>query len=130
MSKLERDLLRATACGVLVVLLGAVGCASTKPGAGSGREEGIASYYADKFHGRRTANGETYDMYAMTAAHPTLPFNTRVKVTNLENNHRVFLRINDRGPFKKGRIIDVSYSAARKLGMIRNGTARVRVEVQ
>ncbi len=92
-------------------------------------EEGMASYYADQYNGKQTSNGEIYDMYALTAAHPTHPFNTKVKVTNLENGRSVILRINDRGPFKKDRVIDVSYTAAKQLQMIGTGTARVRVEV-
>jgi len=92
-------------------------------------QEGVASYYADQFHGRRTANGETFDMHALTAAHQTLPFNTRVRVTNLDNGRSVVVRINDRGPFVKGRIIDLSYGAAKNVGLIGPGTARVRLEV-
>jgi rare lipoprotein A len=92
-------------------------------------EEGIASYYADQYDGRQTSNGETYDMYALTAAHPTHPFNTKVRVTNLDNGRTVILRINDRGPFVKNRVIDVSYMAAKQLQMIGTGTATVRVEV-
>ena len=91
-------------------------------------ETGIASWYGEKFHGRPTALGETYNMYAMTAAHKTLPLPTRVRVTNLENGRSAELRVNDRGPFVKGRVIDLSYSAARELGVWRRGTARVRVE--
>lgn len=90
---------------------------------------GVASWYGKDFHGRRTANGETYDMNKMTAAHPTLPMPTIVRVTNLENNRSVLLRVNDRGPFAKNRIIDVSRRAAAKLGFMRAGTARVRVTV-
>jgi rare lipoprotein A len=92
------------------------------------REEGIASWYGADFHGRTTANGECYDMYAMTAAHPTLPLPTMVKVTNLENGRTVVLRVNDRGPFVKGRVIDLSFAAARKLAMSKQGVAPVRVE--
>ena len=92
-------------------------------------EEGIASYYADEFDGRKTSNGEIYDMHAMTAAHPTLPFNTKVKVTNLENGMSVVVRINDRGPFKDNRIIDLSYGAAKAVAMIGPGTVRVRIEI-
>ncbi len=92
-------------------------------------EEGIASYYAEQYNGQQTSNGEIYDMYALTAAHPTHPFNTKVKVTNLDNGQTVVLRINDRGPFIKDRIIDVSYMAAKQLKMIGTGTAPVRVEV-
>jgi rare lipoprotein A len=91
--------------------------------------EGVASYYADEFHGRLTSNGETYDMHGLTAAHRTLPFGTKVRVTNLENGRSVVVRINDRGPFKEGRIIDLTLGAAKELDMIRNGTAKVRLEV-
>jgi rare lipoprotein A len=89
--------------------------------------EGIASWYGEPFHGRRTSNGEVYDMHALTAAHKSLPLPTYVLVTNLENGRQVVLRVNDRGPFHGGRIIDVSFSAAQKLGMIGPGTARVEV---
>ena len=90
-------------------------------------ETGIASWYGEDFHGRPTALGETYNMYAMTAAHKTLPLPTRVRVTNLENGRSAELRVNDRGPFVDGRVIDLSYAAARELGVVRRGTARVRV---
>ena len=92
------------------------------------REVGIASWYGEDYHGRKTANGEVYDMYAMTAAHRTLPFHTRVRVTNLENGKKTELRINDRGPFIPGRIIDLSYSGARAIGMLGTGTAKVNIE--
>lgn len=88
---------------------------------------GEASWYGTKFHGRRTANGERYDMYELTAAHTTLPIPTYVRVTNLENGRQTVVRINDRGPFHGGRFIDLSYAAAVKLGMTKRGTARVRV---
>ncbi len=90
---------------------------------------GIASYYADEFHGRTTANGEEFDMHAMTAAHQTLPFNTIVRVTNLTTGAAVTVRINDRGPFKDNRVIDLSLEAAKRLGMIAPGTVPVRLEV-
>ncbi len=90
---------------------------------------GIASWYGDKFHGRLTSNSEVYNMYELTAAHKTLPMNTVVKVTNLHNNKSVIVRINDRGPFVKNRIIDLSYEAARRVDMIKNGTAEVEIEV-
>jgi len=93
------------------------------------REVGFASWYGKEYHGRKTANGEVYDMYAMTAAHPTLPFNTFVRVTNTENGKKVELRINDRGPFIAGRIIDLSQSGARAVEMLTRGTAKVTVEV-
>jgi len=93
------------------------------------REKGIASWYGGKFHGRQTASGERYDMNKMTAAHKTLPFGTRVRVTNLDTGRKVVVRINDRGPFVRGRIIDLSRAAARKMDMIQAGTAKVLVEV-
>jgi rare lipoprotein A len=91
------------------------------------RERGIASWYGRDFHGRSTSSGETYDMNAMTAAHKTLPIPTWVEVTNLANGRRVIVKVNDRGPFVDGRIIDVSQRAAEQLGMIEAGTARVQV---
>jgi rare lipoprotein A len=91
------------------------------------RERGVASWYGEDFHGRATANGETYDMHGLTAAHKTLPIPTWVEVTNLENDRRVIVRINDRGPFVGERIIDLSYAAASELDMIRDGTANVEV---
>jgi rare lipoprotein A len=91
-------------------------------------EEGIASWYGHPYHGRRAASGEIYDMYDMTAAHRTLPFGTEVRVHDLENGREVDVRINDRGPFIEGRIIDLSYAAAQAMGM--PGVARVRLEIQ
>lgn len=91
--------------------------------------EGEASYYADRFHGRLTANGERFDMHEMTAAHKTLPFGSLVRVTNLDNGKEVVVRINDRGPFIKGRAIDLSLGAAKEIGMIRKGVTNVRMEV-
>ncbi len=91
-------------------------------------EEGIASWYGHKFHGRPTACGERYDMHKLTAAHRILPMHTHVRVTNLENGRQLVVRINDRGPFVKNRIIDLSYAGATELGMAEKGTARVRVE--
>ncbi|MFV0282734.1 MAG: septal ring lytic transglycosylase RlpA family protein [Castellaniella sp.] len=92
------------------------------------RQEGVASWYGRKFHGEKTANGETYDMYAMTAAHPTLPLPSYARVTRAGTNRSVIVRINDRGPFHPGRIIDLSYVAAAKLGLIGPGSGRVIVE--
>jgi rare lipoprotein A len=92
-------------------------------------QEGVASWYGPGFHGNRTSSGETYDMYQMTAAHQTLPLGTRVLVTNLENSRTVEVVVNDRGPFAKERVIDLSYSAARVLEMVGPGIARVRVEI-
>ena len=115
-----------------VVGLLASGCASKRAPSGSwdaaAREErGQASWYGDPYHGRTTASGEIYDMNDLTAAHRTLPFGTRVEVTNLNNGRSVVVRINDRGPFKKGRIIDLSRSAARELDMIEAGVVPVKV---
>ena len=95
---------------------------------GSGyKERGVASWYGKKFHGRLTSNREPYDMYAMTAAHKTLPLPTYVKVRNLRNNKSIVVRVNDRGPFVHNRIIDLSYAAALKLDMVRDGTSLVEV---
>lgn len=92
-------------------------------------EQGVASWYGREFHGRRTSNGEVYDMYGLTAAHKTLPLPTDARVTNLATGKSIVVRINDRGPFKKGRIIDLSYGAARELGFLSAGTAMVEVQV-
>jgi rare lipoprotein A len=97
--------------------------------AGEYVEEGIASWYGPPFHGRRTSNGEIYDMNEFTAAHRTLPFNTAVRVTNLRNGKQTEVRINDRGPFVANRVIDLSHSAAEAIEMIGPGTAPVRLEV-
>ena len=91
--------------------------------------KGVSSFYAEDFHGKLTANGEIYDMYGLTAAHKTLPLNTIVRVTNTSNNKSLILRINDRGPYVKGRILDCSYGAAKKLGFVNDGTTDVKVEV-
>jgi len=92
-------------------------------------ERGLASYMAQELQGRTTANGEKFDMWALTAAHKTLPFGTMVRVKNLENNKTVDVRINDRGPFKRGRIIDLSYEAARRLDFIKDGLTKVEIRV-
>jgi rare lipoprotein A len=118
----------------ICILLGMLGCAgksapATVPAALGYTEKGVASWYGTAFHGRTTASGERYDMHAMTAAHRTLPFGVIVEVTNLDNSRRARVRINDRGPFKKGRIIDLSYAAARELDMVQAGLARVRIRV-
>ncbi len=91
-------------------------------------QSGVASWYGKRFHGKKTSTGETYDMYAMTAAHPTLPLPSYVKVTNPANQRSVVVRINDRGPFKHDRIIDLSYAAAYKLRIINQGSAQVQIE--
>lgn len=93
------------------------------------RLSGVASYYADDFHGRLTSSGERYDMYALTAAHQTLPFNSLVRVTHTRNGRSVVVRINDRGPFKDDRVIDLSLSAAREIGLIPEGTGEVSLEL-
>ena len=92
------------------------------------RQRGFASWYGKRFHGQPTASGERYDMYAMTAAHPTLPIPSYVRVTHLRNKRSVVVRVNDRGPFHPGRIIDLSYAAAFKLGFIQAGSAQVEIE--
>ncbi|MFM9862649.1 MAG: septal ring lytic transglycosylase RlpA family protein [Micropepsaceae bacterium] len=144
-------LVRSTLVGVLIV--GLAGCAADKSGGGGGGwkvgnpyqingvwyypkedqfydETGIASWYGQDFHGKATANGERYDMNALTAAHRTLPMPVIVRVTNLENGRSLRLRMNDRGPYARGRIIDVSRRAAQLLGFHENGTARVRVQFE
>tara|TARA_B100000959_G_scaffold111231_1_gene117314 strand:+ start:259 stop:1086 length:828 start_codon:yes stop_codon:yes gene_type:complete len=92
-------------------------------------QTGEASWYGKKFHGRKTSNGDVYDMYGMTAAHKTLPLPTYLQVRNLDNGREVVVRVNDRGPFLGGRILDLSYMAAQKLGVVATGTAQVRIEV-
>jgi len=131
----------ALACLCCGFALGLAGCVSSprftaaRPPSGEpGRqfsfsEEGMASYYAEEFNGRRTSNGEVYDMNQFTAAHRTLPFETKVRVTNELSGKAVIVRINDRGPFKDDRIIDVSLAAAKALELIGSGTAPVRLEV-
>lgn len=130
---------------VLILLLPAAiaGCASSpryrSPDTGSAGgglygsrfyQKGIASYYGKDFDGKRTANGEIYDMTALTAAHRTLPFSTVLEVRNTENDRTVTVRINDRGPFVPGRIIDLSVGAARRIGMVGAGTAMVELRVK
>lgn len=117
----------------LAALLSLSGCAASggsleQDGGLSYEAEGRASYYSSRFHGRLTANGEAYDETALTAAHPHLPFNTQLCVTNLGNGRTTTVRVNDRGPFVGGRIIDLSMAAATQLGMLRAGIVRVRVE--
>ena len=90
-------------------------------------QRGIASWYGPRFHGRRTANGERYDMNELTAAHPSLPFGTKVGVRNTRTGREVLVRVNDRGPFSKNRIIDLSYAAAREIGVVAQGTASVEI---
>jgi rare lipoprotein A len=97
------------------------------PDAKGFRQKGTASWYGKKFHGKKTASGEIYDMYAISAAHKTLPLQTYVRVRNLDNQQEVVVRINDRGPFVRGRIIDLSYAAAKKIGIVGPGTAPVEI---
>lgn len=116
---------------ITVLFLASCGTSSrvSKKTGGKAIEEGVASWYGPKFHGKLTANGEVYNMYSMTAAHRTLPFNTFLRVKNLENERSVVVRINDRGPFAKNRIIDLSKKAAAELDIIGAGTARVKLYV-
>ncbi len=118
---------------LVMVLLGG-GCAGpsrdvAEVGGVARSETGLASYYGHQYHGRTTANGEIYDENQLTAAHRTLPFGTRVRVTNLANGRQVVLRVNDRGPFVAGRIIDVSFKAAQELDFVVTGVVKARVEV-
>src|SRR5262249_33314015 len=125
----ERVMRRSLILMGLIMLFPVCGCAATHGNAASKHSEvGMASYYSSRHQGRSTASGEPYDEHALTAAHRTLPFGTRVRVTNLANDHSVVVTINDRGPYRHGRIIDVSKRAARELGFMAAGKARVRVE--
>jgi rare lipoprotein A len=135
--------LRRAAVLFLPALLFVAGCGSGSPRftsknrpdpasrepSSSSQLEGVASYYADEFNGRKTASGEPYDMNDLTAAHRTLPFGTKVKVTNLDTGRSVVVRINDRGPFKDDRVIDLSLGAAKQLGLIALGTGRVILQI-
>ncbi|MHC8304192.1 septal ring lytic transglycosylase RlpA family protein [Pseudomonas sp. PB3P13] len=115
--------------GTFALLSLLAGCASNEIIDPHGYDKsGTASYYGAKHHGKRTASGERFNKNALTAAHRQLPFGTRVKVTNLNNDRTCVVRINDRGPHTRGRLIDVSHEAAEQLGMLRSGTARVRVQ--
>ena len=108
------------------------GCAVVRepaPPVVGGVQVGVASWYGPGFHGNRTANGEVYDQYELTAAHPSLPHGTRAMVTNLENGRAVEVRINDRGPFVGGRIIDLSKRVARDLGIVEKGVTKVRIRI-
>ncbi len=131
-----------TFAGVPLCALAVMGCGTSSPRfrsdpgtAAIGRDlrvhqlSGVASYYADEFDGRPTASSEVYDMHALTAAHRTLPFNTTVRVTNVENGRSVIVRINDRGPFKDDRVIDLSLEAAGRIGLIAKGTAPVTLQI-
>lgn len=133
---MKRSLLRRA---VPIVIVAAVGCSSgrpktvglepTKPRAAGWTETGDASWYGNPYHGRQTASGEVYNMHDLTAAHRSLPFGTRVRVTRRDTGADVVVRINDRGPFIKGRIIDLSFAAAKKIGLDRDGVAPVKLKV-
>jgi peptidoglycan lytic transglycosylase len=116
----------------VAIVVATLGCATTSTLAAGRRkvEVGLASYYGRAHDGQRTASGEPFDMSRMTAAHRSLPFGTRVRVKNLDNGREAVVRINDRGPFRRGRVIDVSLAAARKLGFVGRGIARVRVTIE
>ena len=127
-SRLERGVVGA----LLLVTLGfAVSCRSaTRDRVRIGwSQRGEASWYGMPFHGRRTASGETYDMYRMSAAHRELPFGTVVEVHNVDNGRRIQVRVNDRGPFVRDRVLDLSYAAATELDMVHSGTARIELRV-
>jgi len=121
-------------CGLVVLAIGVAGlggCAihpqlPMQPGT---PQVGVASWYGPGFHGQRTSNGEVYDQHELTAAHPTLPLGTVVRVTNLDTGRSIDVRVNDRGPFAKGRVIDLSHEGARSIGMLGPGTAPVRIDV-
>ncbi|MGP7734172.1 septal ring lytic transglycosylase RlpA family protein [Oceanimonas smirnovii] len=122
-------------CCCVVLLLGVSACGSQTGASAPPSEQGLllgegkASFYGARHHGRKTASGERFNKNDLTAAHKTLPFGTRVKVTNLRNNQVVVVRINDRGPYARGRVIDLSEQAAREVGMIRAGVVPVRLEI-
>ena len=112
-----------------VIILVVSGCAAIPPYKQGYRTSGLASWYGSDFHGRKTANGETYDMYGLTAAHRTLPFGTVLRVTNPISGRAVDVRVNDRGPFVSGRILDLSYGAAQSLGTVGKGVTKVEMEI-
>ena len=127
--------LKCCSVGWAILVLASAGCATTRMAAApsarfvGAEQTGTASWYGRFHHGRRTASGEVYDMYRLTAAHPSLPLGSRVLVTNLRNGRSVEVRVNDRGPVVDGRIIDLSYGAARELGAIAPGLIPVRIRV-
>ena len=138
LSILGRTVGRTVSAALLITLIlgSSAACASRPRGVGEGdsahdsfTQEGLASYYHDSLHGNPTASGEPYDKNALSAAHRTLPLGTRILVENLENGRSIELRINDRGPFIEGRIVDLSRRAAESLDMIRDGVVRVRLSV-
>ena len=116
----------------LVLVAFFAGCGvSVGPGMPTRRtpQTGMASWYGEEYHGRRTASGDVFDMHKLTAAHKKLRLGTVVRVTNLKNGESVIVKVNDRGPFFRGRIIDLSYAAAKKIGMVEDGIAKVRIEI-
>jgi rare lipoprotein A len=132
LSMVEMFLRRALALAIAPLVIASLAVCSTRPPVRETppyKATGLASYYGKKFHGRRTASGERFNMHAMTAAHRNFKFGTRVNVTNLKNKRSVTVRINDRGPFARGRIIDLSYAAAKKIGMVADGVVRVKIEL-
>lgn len=104
------------------------GTVAPAPGDAAGGQVGLASFYGKRFHGRRTASGARYDMHALTCAHRSAPFGTRLRVTALESGRSVVVTVTDRGPFKRGRVVDLSLAAARRIGMVKRGVVKVRVE--
>jgi rare lipoprotein A len=112
---------------LFVLLLALVATSCHRKGIPSGSETGMASFYAESYNGKKTANGEIYNSSALTAAHKTLPFGTKVKVTNLSNGKSVKVRVNDRGPFVAGRIIDLTKKAAKKIDMVNAGVVKVKI---
>jgi len=114
---------------VLALALGALPACTTLPVGWTGRQAGLASWYGPGFYGRQTASGRVYTGAGLTAAHRSLPFGTAVRVTNLANGRRVVVVVDDRGPFVRGRVIDLSAAAARRLGMVRDGVVPVRIRV-
>lgn len=125
----ERETPVTTMRSMMIGCLALAAVAATAPAVSAQALSGQASWYGPGFHGRTTASGEAFNMHALTAAHPTLPFGTRVRVTNERTGASVVVRINDRGPHVRGRIIDLSREAAGEIGMLRSGVAPVRIEV-
>ncbi len=112
-----------------VTTLMVTGCSTPHHASYGPTSSGMASWYGREFHGRRTASGDRFDMHALTAAHRKLPFGTKVEVTNLKTGRKVVVRINDRGPWTRGRIIDLSYAAAQRIGLARAGSGKVLLRV-
>jgi rare lipoprotein A len=113
----------------VVIILCLYSCCCLFGTSAGAAEVGIASYYGDAFHGKKTASGEVFDQRKLTCAHRELPFGTRLKVTNLENDRSIIVRVNDRGPWVSGRIIDLSYAAAKQIGMLERGLVKVKIEI-